>query len=272
MKLNHLQYNETFLANPRSEVSAEEQKYELKVTGINVNAGEKYWKIIGIHHLTSDEGEGAHHLYLDVLDGEGNRIQGAKVASQTGDQPEILVTIDKPANEPGTNVPIWKNDNLRAAVQWPPNNPLPSEQISNIHTLHPDEGPGSTVGHHAFYVVFQEVTNGEADITTPTTTVETTTTTTQTTESTSVEQTVPAVEAATVEEAITLAGQPLIIPLNLDAMFYKVAQEKGLGERLTAEYTVTYQGQDYAAQIYEKGIVYAAVGDWGNVKMIERKN
>jgi hypothetical protein len=76
----------------------------------------------------------------------------------------------------------------------------------------------------------------------------------------------------TLEEAIAAAGQSLIIPLNPNAMFYLVAKQQGLGERLTKEYDIEYQGKVYRAQIYEKGILYAEVGDWNNTKVIPRTN
>ena len=79
-------------------------------------------------------------------------------------------------------------------------------------------------------------------------------------------------EIRTSEETMAAVGQSLIIPLNPDAMFYKIGKQKALGERLSREYDVEYQGKSYRAQIFEKGIVYAEVGDWGNVKVIPRTN
>ncbi len=55
-------------------------------------------------------------------------------------------------------------------------------------------------------------------------------------------------------------------------MFYKFAREKSLGERLTREYDVEYEGKTYRVQIYEKGIVYAPVGEWHKTDVIPRTN
>jgi hypothetical protein len=55
-------------------------------------------------------------------------------------------------------------------------------------------------------------------------------------------------------------------------MFFKFAKEKGLGERLSREYDIEYQGKAYRAQIFEKGIVYAPVGEWHKTDVIPRTN
>jgi hypothetical protein len=72
----------------------------------------------------------------------------------------------------------------------------------------------------------------------------------------------------TLVDALRDAAQPLIIPLNPDAKFYKVARESNLGERLTGEYEVTYDDQCYVAQLYERGLVYAPAGQWGQTQVI----
>jgi hypothetical protein len=73
-------------------------------------------------------------------------------------------------------------------------------------------------------------------------------------------------------ETLVKAGNPLIIPLNRDAMFWKYAREHGLGERLTREYDVIYLNRAFRAQGYEKGIVYSPVGEWDKVRVVERQN
>jgi hypothetical protein len=55
-------------------------------------------------------------------------------------------------------------------------------------------------------------------------------------------------------------------------MFWKYARQHQLGERLTREYDVTYEGQEYRAQIYESGVVYAPIGEWDKVDHFEREN
>ncbi len=220
-----------------------------------INA-KQYWRVVGVHHLTGAENMGNHHIYCDVLDGTGRRINQARLMMTQGTSAPQFAIVDKPANEAGTNFVMWSNTLGAVSVSYPANAPLPSESVSNIRSTHPDEEIGNTWGHHSFYVVFQLTTIPESEPPKPPT---------------------PPDDAdgeapLTLEETIAFVGQPDIIPLNPNAMFYKIARERNLGERLTREYDAEYDGKTYRAQIYERGIVYAQVGDWGNVKIIPRTN
>jgi hypothetical protein len=212
----------------------------------------QYWRVIGVHHLTGPENMGNHHIYCDILDEEGNRINRARLILYQVDTDPVFATVDKPANEAGTNFPLWKADKARVAVFWPDDNPLPSEQAMGLSTGHPDEEMGNTLFHHSFYVVFQRTNipeNGEDG-----------------------EGHGGGDSQLSLEETIALVGQSLIIPLNPDAMFFKFAKEKDLGERLSREFDVEHDGKMYRAQIYERGIVYAPIGEWHRTDVIPRTN
>ncbi len=114
-------------------------------------AGTYYYKIISVHHLTGSENNGNHNFYMDVLDEDGNRIYGAILNVLNVDSTSTSATIDKPADEPGTNVPLWKNDLVSAWVSGS----LLSDVVSGISTQHADEESGNTLYHHSFYVVWQ---------------------------------------------------------------------------------------------------------------------
>jgi hypothetical protein len=250
-------YNRQFVETVRSSgaIFNNAARYGIQVKPVGDTTAQQYWRVIGIHHLTGPENMGNHHAYIDVLDEEGRRINGARlVLTQEGAAPQRVV-IDKPANEAGTNFPMWSNTRATVAVDGP----LPSEAVTGLRTDHADEGVGNTWGHHSFYVVFQRTTKPASPPPVQETTPAATTGD-------------KAAASPTLEETIAQVGQPLIIPLNPDAGFYKFAKQQNLGERLTSEYDVQHQGRSYRAQIYEKGIVYAEVGDWGNIKIIPRVN
>lgn len=134
--------------------------------GVNVvpympEPGESYYKIVRVHHLTPEENNGMHNLFMDVLDEQGQRVYSTQVVVHNVNGQSYTATIDKPANEPGTNVPIGPADTLGARLA------IGSDAVTGIHTRHPDEGPvtgwghpGNTTGHHSFLVVWKRTTAG----------------------------------------------------------------------------------------------------------------
>ena len=104
-----------------------------------------------VHHLTPEENQGRHHIFLDALDEAGNRQFGAQ-ASVTWPGGQQTITVDKPLGEPGANFPLWKWQVASVEMLG-----LPSDRVENLHTGHPDEPPGlnNTLFHHSFAVDFQ---------------------------------------------------------------------------------------------------------------------
>ena len=96
------------------------------------------------------------HVFLDVLDEQGQRIRQAQIEwtwqGRKLTEPAPPVTIDKPDTEPGTNIPMNWAQTLSVTMKGEY-----SDTVTNLHTRHPDEGEqgGNTRGHHSFYVVFQ---------------------------------------------------------------------------------------------------------------------
>ena len=121
--------------------------YGVSIMPAEVVPGQTYWKIVTVHHLTSEENRGNHNIFVEVLDGDDKRLYGAQVKMtwQTG---SAINTIDKPTSEPGTNFPMWKNQVCDIEVV----NGLVSDRVIGIHTNHPDEGPGNTCFHHSFFI------------------------------------------------------------------------------------------------------------------------
>lgn len=115
------------------------------------NAEPTAFRVIGVHHLSGTENGGKHHIYADILDENGQRINGALIKVQVGNNPPTYATVDKPAIEPGTNAPMWGGTQYQVSVAN-----HPSDTVIGLHTGHADElGGGNTWGHHSFYVVFQ---------------------------------------------------------------------------------------------------------------------
>ena len=98
------------------------------------------FRVIGIHHLSGTENRGNHHIYADILDENGARINGSLIKVQVGNNPPTYATLDKPPIEPGTNAPMWANTQYQVSVAH-----QPSDTVIGLHTGHPDEpGGGNT--------------------------------------------------------------------------------------------------------------------------------
>lgn len=239
---------------PQAEPPAEEEptvindaeEYGVNIEAAKVAAGQRYYKAVRVHHYLPNENgawPGMHHLFLDVLDSNGARLRGARlVVHNIGNDSSTAVFIDKPDDEPGTNVPIMKNDTLRVYVSHPATDPLPSDIVYGIHTRHPDEGGSNNAYHHSFLVVFQLVTKAE-------------------------EQPAP-VEQTTTDDIRNAAWNNAYpsggIAWNPDAAFQREARLRGLGAPVTNEFDV---GQ-YRAQGFSNGILYAVIGDWEHITLL----
>lgn len=132
--------------------------FGVAVVAVDVAVGQPYWRAMLVHHLTPEENHGNHHIFLDALDEQGARLPGAR-GRVTWDGGEQVVTVDKPAGEPGTNFPMWKWQVCTVEML-----DLPSDRVTGLHTGHPDEPPGmgNTLFHHSFAVQFQRaVISGE---------------------------------------------------------------------------------------------------------------
>lgn len=152
----------TVSAEPRP-VMNDAQGYGVAIEPANVAPGGWYWQAVRIHHLTPEENNSRHHILIDLRDPEldvnhplGGRVYGARVraAWEGGEQ---IVTVDKPLNEPGTNVPMWQWQVCTLQALGLPGAELPSDRVTGLHTGHPDEAPGNTLFHHSFEVIYVKV-------------------------------------------------------------------------------------------------------------------
>jgi hypothetical protein len=131
------------------------------------------WECVKVHHLTPAENCGNHNLYVNLLQEDGKRaVKRTAWASWPGDTPQEInfgcILQDKPDNEPGGNMPVWKGQRVDCGVNT--NADEVSDVVRGIHTNHPDEPPavpggdkGNTTYHHSFLAEFRRVGLGEAD-------------------------------------------------------------------------------------------------------------
>jgi hypothetical protein len=153
---------QTFIDHWQSTGTADNQavQYEIIIIQPEINAGDEYWACIGAYHLTPDENNGKHNLYLEAIDENNNRVFGTAFKwgweGQGIEEPSPDVIDDKPPNELA-NLVIWANQILWTGVR----DSIPSGQVEKVRSTHPDEAPGNTWGHHSFYVAFKRVTGDD---------------------------------------------------------------------------------------------------------------
>jgi hypothetical protein len=139
--------------------------YGVEIQPAAVPPGGWYWQAAWVHHLTPDENVGKHHIYMDLYESVQDEQQRWKLQQLRGgelrvtwqDHGEEIVTIEKPAGEPGTNMPLWREQICTVWALGLPGAQLPSDAVTGIHTNHPVEGTGNSPQRHSFSIVFQKV-------------------------------------------------------------------------------------------------------------------
>ncbi|MCA1554778.1 MAG: carboxypeptidase-like regulatory domain-containing protein, partial [Chloroflexi bacterium] len=134
-------------------------QYGASIVRANIAPGTRYWKIIDAYHLSGQQNKGNHNIFVDMLNADGSRRNGAQCTMYVGDK-QFTNTIDKPANEPGTNFPIYRGPRYDVDAVG-----MPSDKAVGFSTDYPDEEAGNTNGHHSYMVIFQEtVASGGAQV------------------------------------------------------------------------------------------------------------
>jgi hypothetical protein len=236
---------------PLPPVENDAEAYGVSIVPAVVAAGETYWRIVKVHHLTPEENNGQHNVFLDVIDRDGKRVQGAQIAwGWVGGESGMVTTIDK-TGQYGADIPI---DSIRQIIKACVESELSSDRVRGLSSDHPDEGPvtgwgypGNTVSHHSFAVVWQlaDAPEPEPD-----------------------PEPEPEPEPGDVTESDirNAAWVETGIPYNPDAAFPTYARAHGLGMPLTPEFDIN---DTVRAQGYAGGIVYATIGDWANIHKLE---
>ncbi len=154
------------------------ERFATRIEPAAVAAGEVYWRVIGVHHLTPDENQWNHNVYLEALDEAGQRIAappawvGWTWENRQPDEEARPQPLDKGAGEPAGNIPLGRGQKLAVWIAGLGQNAAEkSDRVTNLHSFHPDEKAAdgqllNSVGHHSFYVVFQrtKVMNGNGGL------------------------------------------------------------------------------------------------------------
>lgn len=114
------------------------------------------WKVVDIQHLSPEENGGRHNVFVRLLDEHGENITDTNKyrllwgwENQRSDEQSPVRLFDKRGPHQG-EVDLFKNQKT-----WIQVFPGGCDKVTNLHSGHPDEGPGNTWHHHSFLVVFQ---------------------------------------------------------------------------------------------------------------------
>lgn len=115
------------------------------------------WRVTKIHHLTPQENGNKHNIYVNVY-ADGKDVRDGKIALKWGwkgqgtNEPSPAVYFTKPANEPGTNLPIFKGQRIWIQIY---DGIYPSDKVSNLYAeFDLDNIPGNSIEHNSYLIEF----------------------------------------------------------------------------------------------------------------------
>jgi hypothetical protein len=116
------------------------------------------WRALGAYHLTGKENGGRQNLFVDVLGEDGKRITNAVISWTVTDGGDVRSKrLDKPADEPGCDIPMSWGDTLSV---WVSHDGVRSDVVVGFSTRHENEDSGNARAHHSFFVSFQRQKSG----------------------------------------------------------------------------------------------------------------
>lgn len=124
----------------------------IHVQDAGVPSGQPYWRLIEARWQNEQEAGGKHHIYVEVLDENGQRVVGQPVTVFWGGGGDTQNTEDKPAPEYAFNYPMYKAGNsYNVKVEG-----LPSDVIVGLGLGTPGEQRMYTI-HTNTLLTFQKV-------------------------------------------------------------------------------------------------------------------
>lgn len=111
---------------------------------------ERYCTVKSVHHVTPADHLAPGTLFLDVVDANDQRIFNAVVLLKSNSGARLRVLIEKPAAEPGGNMPLWAGNTYSITGVELGGRFIPADRVSGLRS--------DIVGHsdqNSFVVVYQ---------------------------------------------------------------------------------------------------------------------
>lgn len=119
------------------------------------------WRVGVLRKLAPAENRGKHHAFISA-EKNGRDVRGDSLAVRWGwegmEGPPQVAFLNKPSNEPATNIPILSN--MKIWLELSDLLGVPSDRVVGLHTGYPDEPlpadglGGNTLFHHSFEIRF----------------------------------------------------------------------------------------------------------------------
>lgn len=152
----YLQQHGTAYNDAAGMISLDDPPYQV---GIEIPEN-PIWRVLGIHHLSPEENRGNHNVFLRALckqgDQDGFRAMNWTWNGRQADEPAPPVYGALKGPDELVDIPL--NLGMIVSVQT-----QGSGVVTGLSSNHPDEPGGNTIGHHSFFVCFQEIDPDEPD-------------------------------------------------------------------------------------------------------------
>jgi len=118
---------------------------------VNVQPGQPYWKLVEARWNDEREAQGKHHIYVKVLDENGNPLSGQRVVFAWANGQDVKTTREARPSEYPVAFPMYAVlGSYSVYIEG-----LPSDKIMGLG-LGDIERPNYTI-HTCFYLTFQKM-------------------------------------------------------------------------------------------------------------------
>lgn len=233
-----------------------------------MNAAQPHWRLVSARWSAEREAQGRGYIFVRALDETGQPLEGVVFQADRGDAVDEAATKGVVDQYLGNYMMTGRLGTYEISITY---GGLPSDKLVNVGLGEPNAPWGRTT----FHITFQRVTGAAAPPSPPDSTPE------PTPVKPGPEPGQPPVTGPRAEPpadrignapdfrtALKTAATQYLIPVNPTSVLVKHARSHSLGEFLSAEFSISYRGVDYLAQVFERGIVYLRSDQPENVSHI----
>ncbi len=132
------------------------ESYGVGIESLLPQNADRYWRVRRVRHLTPEENQGRHHLFIRVLFAEDSTEEAPILVEWDNGQQELVYSKDQ--RDPYQTIAMFTWQTCRVQML-----DAPSESVTGLTANHPDElnedgsRSGNTLFHHSFEIEFEEV-------------------------------------------------------------------------------------------------------------------